>query len=71
MHRILVFAALCPLLGGCGVAETGVAAAGGSSAEVQQAAQARQQEERVRQQVEAIQQQATDRTRAAADTADK
>ena len=62
---------LSALLGGCGLTETGAAAAGSAAAGAQQAAQARQTEERVRQQIETTNQEAVDRERAAADAASK
>ena len=70
MLRVLVCCALAVTAGGCGVAETGTAAAAGGSAEVQQAAQAKQTEERVKAQLDAAQAEAA-RQRAAQEEAAK
>jgi len=52
-------------LAGCGLAETGAAAAAGGASEVQQARQAKQIEAQVQKQVDAAVQQDADRRRAA------
>jgi len=60
----VLLAAAVPIAG-CGVAETGAAAAAGASAELEQARQARQTEARVRQQLDAAYQQSAERLKAA------
>lgn len=52
-------------LAGCGLAETGVAAAAGGASQVEQARQAKQTEAQVQKQVDAAVQQDADRRRAA------
>ena len=71
MERVWALLALPLLLGGCGAAETGTAAASGADSAAQQAAQARAREDRVRQQIDAAYQQADDQRRAAEKDADK
>ena len=56
---------LSSTLTGCGLAETGAAAAAGGASEVQQVKQAKATEERVKKEVEAAVQQNTDRQHAA------
>lgn len=63
MGRLGTLVALLLTLSGCGVAETGTAAAAGAASEAQQAAQARQTEQQVRQQIDAASQQAADQRR--------
>jgi hypothetical protein len=53
------------LLAGCGLAETGAAAAAGGVSQVEQARQAKQTEARVQKQLDAAYQQAADQRRAA------
>jgi hypothetical protein len=65
MGRVWALTALMLALSGCGLAETGTAAATGAAAEAQQAAQAKSTEERVQQRVDAANQQAADQRAAA------
>jgi hypothetical protein len=65
MGRVWALLASMLSLSGCGLAETGTAAATGASAQAQQAAQAKTTEERVKQQVDAAYQQAADQRAAA------
>jgi hypothetical protein len=58
-------AILSATLAGCGLAETGAAAAAGGASQVEQARQAKETEARVKRQVEAAVQQDTDRRHAA------
>ena len=60
MRRVWALAGLLLSLTGCGVAETGTAAAAGAAGAAQQAAQAKATEERVRQQLDAAAQRAAD-----------
>ncbi len=70
MERILLLACLCAALGGCGLADTGAAAAGSAASAAQEAQDARRTEQRVRQQIEAANKEA-ERERAAAEDASK
>jgi hypothetical protein len=71
MQRMLLLTGFCAMLAGCGLTETGAAAAGGSAAEAQQAAQAREKQQHLKQQLEQLNQQAADRQRDSADAASK
>jgi hypothetical protein len=71
MQRFLVLAGFCALLDGCGLTETGAAAASASAAAAQQAAQAREKQQHLKQQIEQVNQEAVDRQRDAADAASK
>jgi len=68
MLRPLLFTATLlvgALLAGCGLAETGAAAAAGGASQVEQVRQAKQTEARVQKQLDAAYQQAADQRRAA------
>lgn len=71
MERILLLACLCAALGGCGLADTGAAAAGSAASAAQEAQDARRTEERVRQRIEAANKEAAERERAAAEDASR
>jgi hypothetical protein len=55
----------CALLNGCGLAETGAAAAAGGVSAAEQAKQAKETEDKVRRDIEAAQQAADERLKAA------
>ena len=68
MHRSLILTATAlvgALLVGCGLAETGAAAAAGGVSQAEQVRQAKQTEARVQQQLDAAYQQAADQRRKA------
>ncbi|HEY8052001.1 MAG: hypothetical protein ACHQD6_00470 [Steroidobacterales bacterium] len=65
MRNALAACLLLTSLSGCGLAETGAAAAGGAAAQAQQAAQARQVEQRVTEQIGAADKVAEEQRRAA------
>jgi hypothetical protein len=69
MPRVLVIAACAAVLGGCGLSETGSAAASGAAAEAQQAEQGSKARQGLKQQIEDVNSQAVDRQGAAADVA--
>ena len=56
---------LATLLSGCGVAETGAAAAGAAASAAQEAKDARKTEDRVKEQIDAAYEQAAERNRTA------
>ncbi len=63
--RICLGLALAAALTGCGVAETGAAAAAGAASKAEEAKQAQATEARVQQQIDAAYSQAADQRRAA------
>jgi hypothetical protein len=65
MRKSLVLLPLFLALAGCGVAETGAAAAAGGASAVEEARQGRQTEARVQQQLDAAYQQAAEQRKAA------
>jgi len=68
MPRSVLLAAILAvgaMLGGCGLAETGAAAAAGGASQAEQVRQAKETEARVRKQLDAAYQQAADQRRAA------
>jgi len=69
MQNAWLLVVVSALIAGCGLTQTGAAAANGGTVEAQQAAGARRTEERVRAQVETANQEAAERARAAVDAA--
>ena len=65
MWRVLILLGLITSLGGCGLAETGTAAATQGQSAAEQAAQARKTEARVRQEIDAAYQKAAEQRAAA------
>jgi uncharacterized protein YceK len=65
MRRVVILLCVFTLVAGCGLAETGTAAATSSTSAAQQAAQAQQTEARVRQNIDAAYQQAAQQRAAA------
>jgi hypothetical protein len=65
MRYLLAICLSLATLSGCGLAETGAAAAGGAASAAQQAAHARQDEQRVKDQLDAANRVAEEQRRAA------
>ena len=70
MIRKMMLIGVAALLAGCGLAETGAAAAAGGASAVEQAKQAKATEDRVRQQVEDAQKASDERLKAAEQAAE-
>jgi hypothetical protein len=69
MLRVLVIAACAALQSGCGLGETGSAAASGGAAQAQQAEQGRKGQQGLKQQIEDTNSQAVEQQNAAAEAA--
>lgn len=70
MKKILVAGCMAAMLSGCGLAETGAAAAAGGASAAEQAKQAKETEDKVRRDIEAAQQAADEKLKAAEQAAE-